>query len=82
MSQDRIPDGSVVITPAEMYREIRATGDAVRDLAGKLDTVPAKLEDHETRLRTIEGTRIPHVVIEVAAAVAGSAALIWQAFRH
>jgi hypothetical protein len=49
-----IPDGSVVITPTEVYAEVRATGDAVRQLAAKLDGVPQQLSDHEMRLRALE----------------------------
>lgn len=51
---DPIPDGSVVITPAEMYREQRATHAAVQQLAARLDRVPTQIADHEARLRTVE----------------------------
>ena len=32
-----IPDGSVIITPAQQYAELRALTDAVRDLSGMVD---------------------------------------------
>ena len=47
MTGANIPEGSVVITPIEMYREMQATHQAVRDVAGKLDGV---LESHGRRL--------------------------------
>lgn len=49
-----IPEGSVVITPTEMYREVQATHSAVQDLAAKLDSVPGRVADHEARLRAVE----------------------------
>lgn len=49
-----IPDGSVIITPTEMYAEMRATHTAVQQIASKLDGVPATLADHESRLRAVE----------------------------
>jgi hypothetical protein len=61
----QIPDGSVVITPAEMYKEQRATHDAVLKLTGAVETLAktgssearataAELADHRTRLRKVE----------------------------
>lgn len=60
-----IPEGSVVITPTEMYREMLATHQAVRDVAGKLDSalgdtarrldgVDKSVGDHENRIRLVE----------------------------
>lgn len=49
-----IPDGSVIITPTEMYAEMRATHTAVQGIASKLDGIPDKLSDHEARLRAVE----------------------------
>lgn len=62
-----IPDGSVVITPAEMYHEMLATHQAVRDVSGKLDGALAAharrlddldkdVSDHEARIRHGEQT--------------------------
>ncbi|MCF2531762.1 hypothetical protein [Yinghuangia soli] len=60
-----IPDGSVIITPTEVYRELRATHDAVRDVAAKLDGIAQDIgdhtetiEDHETRIRALERTAL------------------------
>lgn len=47
MTGASIPEGSVVITPIEMYREMQATHQAVRDVSGKLD---GALEAHTRRL--------------------------------
>jgi hypothetical protein len=49
-----IPEGSVIVTPSEVWQEVRATRDAVRDLAHKMDDIPDKIRDQETRLREIE----------------------------
>lgn len=38
-----VPDGSVVITPAQQYAELRALTEAVRDLSGKVDPALADL---------------------------------------
>lgn len=63
-----IPDGSVIITPTEMYREQQATHQAVRDVSGKLDSALSDharrmdgtdkdIADHETRIRGLEKWR-------------------------
>lgn len=49
-----IPPGSAVITPAEMYREMQATHQAVTELRGELRDVMRVIPDHETRLRALE----------------------------
>lgn len=63
MTGAAIPEGSVVITPIEMYREMQATHQAVRDVSGKLDGAleahAHRLEDHDKILSDHEG-RIRH----------------------
>lgn len=54
MTAAPVPNGSVIVTPSEVWNEVRATRDAVRDLSHKLDDIPEKLRDQETRLREIE----------------------------
>lgn len=53
-----IPDGSVVITPTEMYREIRDTRDAVNRLVNVVDPALTNIRhdvaDHEIRIRAVE----------------------------
>lgn len=60
-----IPDGSVIITPIEMYREQQATHQAVQQMSAKLDgvvdTYSRRLDgldrgfsDHEDRLRQLQ----------------------------
>jgi hypothetical protein len=53
-----IPDGSVIITPAQMYQQIGDLAGAVRDLKAVVDpamtSVRHDVADHETRLRTQE----------------------------
>ena len=53
---DHLPDGAVVITPAAMYAEMRATHDVVLQMSGKLDTALTGGKDHEERVRTLEKT--------------------------
>lgn len=63
MTGAAIPEGSVVITPIEMYREMQATHQAVRDVSGKLDGAleahAHRLDDHDKVLTDHEG-RIRH----------------------
>lgn len=67
MTGAAIPEGSVVITPTEMYREMLATHQAVRDVSGKLDGaldaharrldgIDKDFADHEARIRHQEQT--------------------------
>ncbi len=67
MTGATIPEGSVVITPTEMYKEMIATHQAVRDVSTKLDGALAdhgrrldgldkNMADHEGRLRHVEQT--------------------------
>ncbi|NIH81681.1 hypothetical protein [Amycolatopsis viridis] len=50
--------GDVVITTKEMYDEVRATHDAVKEIRGEMKTlreeVKAQSADHETRIRALE----------------------------
>lgn len=50
-----IPDGSVVITPAQMYAEIQATRQAVDRLTSTVDPAMTEVRnvqhDHETTIR-------------------------------
>lgn len=50
-----IPDGSVVITPTEVYKEVRDTHQAVQQMVGKVDTFISTQSDHEDRLRKVDG---------------------------
>lgn len=85
MTGATIPDGSVVITPTEMYREMLATHQAVRDVSGKLDGaldaharrldgIDKDVADHETRLRGLE--RRVWMAVGVSTAVSGGAAAL------
>jgi len=60
-----VPDGSAVITPNDMFNEVRATHDEVKTLTTKVDTLSTNVgtrieslereaHDHETRLRELE----------------------------
>jgi hypothetical protein len=44
----------VVITPREVYAEVRATREAVGELTRKLDQVPGQVDDHEHRIRALD----------------------------
>jgi hypothetical protein len=54
MTSAQVPEGSVIVTPSEVYQEVRATRDAVRDLAHRMSDIPAQLRDQENRIREIE----------------------------
>lgn len=49
-----IPEGSVIITPTEVYKEVRDTHQAVQQLVGRVDTFLVTQTDHENRLRNVE----------------------------
>jgi hypothetical protein len=60
-----IPEGSVIITPNELFSELRATHDEVKSVSQQMasltDQVGTKIaaldqmtHDHETRLRLLE----------------------------
>lgn len=71
-----IPEGSVIITPMEVYREMQATHLAVQGIAAKLDAAlvdndrrltaldgpDGKLKDHEQRIRAIADGTAPVIV--------------------
>jgi len=70
VTQVPIPEGSVFITPTQMYTQQVETTAAVRRLEGKVDTLVTQLSaqaeeknrvhsDHEARIRELErhGTR-------------------------
>jgi hypothetical protein len=56
-----IPDGSVIITPTQMYQQIGELAIAVRDLKSVVDPaitdVRHDVADHESRIRVIEGRK-------------------------
>jgi hypothetical protein len=49
-----IPEGSVVITPIQVYQKVEDTHHAVQQLIGKIDTFTGTQTDHEVRLRKLE----------------------------
>lgn len=55
-----IPDGSVIITPTQMYTEIQAANAKIDHLTAILDPavrdMQSDISDHETRIRTLEAT--------------------------
>lgn len=61
MSGSPVPDGSVIITPTEMFKELRETHDEVKALGPRIDsladTIRATADDHETRIRALERAR-------------------------
>lgn len=70
------PEGSAVVTPTDMYNELREVGKAVAKLDGKLDKLE-KIDDHESRIRTLEKKNL---VIPLAgtAGLGGLLTSIWQ----
>lgn len=55
----QIPEGSVVITPIEMYREQQATHTTMLNVVSKIDSLTDKLdhslEDQSKRIEAIDG---------------------------
>lgn len=74
-----VPEGSIIITPAQMYESIQKDIGEIKagqsDLKVALSSVPATVADHETRLRALE--RFKYLMIGAAAAIGGgSGALV------
>lgn len=72
-----IPEGSIIITPTQVYNEVKLLTEDVRRLlaAQATDTIPAQVQDHEQRIRRLE--RALWIGVGLAAALgsaAGSAA--------
>ena len=69
-----IPEGSIVITPAQFYESTqRAVGQIqtdVSDLKAVMSSVPRRLDDHETRIRKLE--RALWIGVGAAATVGGA----------
>lgn len=55
---DGVPEGSIVITPAQMYestqKSIGEISTGISDLKTTLAPMPATIADHEARLRRLE----------------------------
>ncbi|TCO64959.1 hypothetical protein [Actinocrispum wychmicini] len=49
-----IPPGSVVITPTELYAEVKGIGTAVAEIKGDVQELRKALPDHESRIRALE----------------------------
>ncbi len=58
---------AVVITIGEVYAEVRQMRTDVRDLVASLKPITRQVEDHEARLRKVDG--LPDDVTAVAARV-------------
>lgn len=52
----QIPEGSIIITPTEVYNEVKSLTDVVRQLVAenKADTIPQQVADLQTRVRALE----------------------------
>lgn len=50
----QVPPGSVVITPAELYAEVKATHNSVTEMRGEVRKLTEVIPDHENRLRALE----------------------------
>jgi hypothetical protein len=81
MNQPPIPEGSIIITPTEVYNEVKSLTDAVRDLiaADKADIAErVKLEQRvdklDTRLTAVERKML---LFTGAAAAAGAGVGTW-----
>jgi hypothetical protein len=54
MTEHPAPAGSIVITPAELYAEVRALTIEVRDLVGRDKTDHEAIADLKARVRSLE----------------------------
>jgi hypothetical protein len=49
-----VPAGSVVITPTDLYNEVKAIGQNVTSMRGDIEDIKTALPDHESRIRLLE----------------------------
>jgi hypothetical protein len=81
MSQPPIPEGSIIITPTEVYNEVKSLTDAVRDLiaSDKADIaertkLELRVDKLDTRLTAVERKML---LFTGAAAAAGAGIGTW-----
>lgn len=81
MSQPPIPEGSIIITPTEVYNEVKSLTDAVRDLiaSDKADQVDRtklelRVDKLDSRLSAVERKML---LFTGAAAAAGAGIGTW-----
>lgn len=83
----------VYVSNSTLYDEVRHVADTLIRLESKVEAtlvqmtatdveMTKRLDDHETRLRSLEERRLPHSWLSVMAAVGATGALVWQAFGH
>lgn len=68
-----VPEGAVVITTADIYKQLLELTHAVGEVKGAVNSLGGRireLDDHETRLRKLELSRWPLHSIAVLVAVA------------
>lgn len=68
-------DPGVYISSAQMYQEMRSLHDVVTRVDSKLDALSGQaqqIQDHETRLRTLERGRWPLPTLAVLVGLAGA----------
>jgi hypothetical protein len=82
------PEGSVVIPPNEVYREVIATKEAVHSLSSRVEAllsrVPSDIDDHDARIRHLE-TQVwmaAGVVAVIALAAGIIAPLLLRSLAH
>lgn len=49
-----VPPGSVIVTPTDLFTEVRATHHAVTEMRGEIREIARVVPDHESRIRTLE----------------------------
>lgn len=77
--------GSVLVTPADMYAEMRAMSTTMTRMEGKLDaaaSMQTAVADHESRLRTLERSRWPLPSLAAVCGVAGLVTGFWSMMAH
>ena len=81
MNQPPIPDGSIIITPTEVYNEVKALTDVVRQLVAqdaaeveKSRNLTARVDQLDTRLTAVERKML---LFTGAAAAAGAGIGTW-----
>lgn len=78
MPDANLPEGAVVITTADIYRQLLDLTKQVGELKGAVEGANARgreIDDHETRLRALERARWPLPALAILISIASLVAM-------
>lgn len=85
MTGGALPEGAVVITTADIYRQLTDLTREVGELKGavqKSAEITRDVEDHETRIRALERARWPLPALAALLSIGSLIATVIAAVNH